>query len=637
MHCRLLLSFTFASLRGTAFTRNNKKNIVAFSIITKNSSSTASSRGTRMMVGDSASGKCSSAPPSSSSSFTPPPRILRSSARRMALSSSSSHSNNDKNNTNEDDIITSSRPRRHTTSRDCTSSSTTRTTIQRTSNTNNNTKEGKGQQQRKNNEEVDHRQPARPLGNNKRKRKSADGSVITSPATSTDTTTTTTTITSDTSSKKKKKKLVAKNDTTTVDAGSSNLPSSSYSSASLDPNNMLLDLGNLIKGRLIQRPSASIRSPYVADVLLLENDNDHDDIRNDNSTATGTTTAESNNKIVQAHCPSLDVGGLCVPGTLVYLKERNQSLSSSSSSSSGGGGKTSHSLQLILAPAPHCAVVAQDDVENTGVLVGVHPQLGEQLAQSALTKGLLQDVIGYGSATLAATPNGKEDTTPLEQLSSSPLPSPLQEKGKVVLYRQCTRGDSRVDFELVEYSTTPTTSTTPANDKKPNIITTPLLRRCLIEVKNVVCTDIKADLVVPTQDNNQKTKGNTSNSGNTSKSKNKNHCIIPSYTEPYSRSALFPWGRLGQTFEGTKVVSERAIKHLRNLANESNHHLHHGIVLFVINRSDCESMRACHEACPMFAQELKIAAEKGCTVTSFRVHWTMDGKAYFDGIIPVKL
>jgi hypothetical protein len=573
----------------------------------------------------------------------------------MALSSSSrgNKKNNDNNTTNdEDDIITASRPaRRHdTTSRDCSSNSTIRTAIQRTSNTNNNnTKKEKDQEQRKkksNKEVVGHRQLLRPLGNNntKRKRKIADD----------DTTMTTTTITSDASSKKKNKKLVTKNDTTAStttnvdasavkrktsssskrkhDGASSNLPSSS---ASLEPNNLLLDLGNLIKGRLIQRPSAFIRSPYVADVLLLENDNDSNDIQNDTTTATGTTTGKSNNKIVQAHCPSLDVGGLCVPGTLVYLKERNQSSSSSSSSSSGGGGKTSHSIQLILAPAPHCAVVAQDDVENTGVLVGVHPQLGEQLAQSALTKGLLQDVIGYGSATLAAT-NGKEDTTPLEQLSSSPLPSPLPEKGKVVLYRQCTRGDSRVDFELVEYSTTPTTITTPANDK-PNIITTPLLRRCLIEVKNVVCTDIKADLVVPTQDNNQKTKGNTSNSGNTSKSKNKNHCIIPSYTEPYSRSALFPWGRLGQTFEGTKVVSERAIKHLRNLANESNHHLHHGIVLFVINRSDCESMRACHEACPMFAQELKIAAEKGCTVTSFRVHWTMDGKAYFDGIIPVKL
>jgi DNA-binding protein, stimulates sugar fermentation len=317
---------------------------------------------------------------------------------------------------------------------------------------------------------------------------------------------------------------------------------------------------------------------------------------------------------------------------------------------------------LILAPAPHCATVDHKDVANTGVLVGVHPQLGEQLAQSALSKGLLQDVIGYGPATLA--------TQSPKRPSRQPVQSSSQQGSKeVVLYRQCTRGDSRVDFELVEYSSsTPATTTTssssrtthhttststmePITDPDPEAATLP--HKCsLIEVKNVVCSDVKADLVPPAattdnyNNNNKKKKRNIN-------SNSRHACIIPSHTEPYARSAIFPWGRLGQTFEGTKVVSERAIKHLRNLANlsspsqdkkdnvndtaKNDYKNVNGIVLFVINRSDCQSMRACHEACPMFAKELKIASEKGCIVTSFRVHWKMDGKAYFDGIVPVTL
>ena len=170
-----------------------------------------------------------------------------------------------------------------------------------------------------------------------------------------------------------------------------------------------------------------------------------------------------------------------------------------------------------------------------------------------------------------------------------------------MLRRQVTYGDSRVDFELTDYS---------QGDKTK--------ARSLVEVKNVVCSDVAASLAP------EKT--------------GPNHCVITSESEEYSRTAIFPWGRIGQTFEGNKVVSERAIKHLRNLGNltATDEHMN-AIVLFVINRSDCEHMRACHEQCPTFAAELKKTAEKGVLVTSFRVRWTREGKAYFDGIIPVTL
>lgn len=392
------------------------------------------------------------------------------------------------------------------------------------------------------------------------------------------------------------------------------LSNTSYTSSSgqEDPNKILMDLGKLIKGRLIQRPSASVRSPYVADVLLLPEDVNGNDIGEDH--------AKNQERVVQAHSPALDVGGLCVPGTIVYLTERP------------AGGKTSHSIQLLLAPAPHCAHAE----EHTGILVGVHPQLGEQLAESALSKGFLKDVIGYGPAQHGKLSNdtsndkkrkGNTSDDNHQNVNNGPTtPSSHSESQPsllVLLHRQCTRGDSRVDFELTEQQCYPKDD----NNK------TRILRRSLVEVKNVVCSDYKADLAP--------TKSGT------------NHCVIASHNEPYTRTALFPWGRVGQTFEGRKVVSERAIKHLRNLAMISSSDAAsstttattksppkekvNGIVLFVINRSDCDTMRACHEACPMFAEELQSAAEKGCIVTSFRVHWTRDGKAYFDGIIPVTL
>lgn len=304
-----------------------------------------------------------------------------------------------------------------------------------------------------------------------------------------------------------------------------------------------------------------MKSPYVSDVMIIKENGEE-------------------GEIVLAHSPALDVGGLCAPNTTVFMSVRPP------------GGKTSHSIELLLAPAPNCATVDDD----SGILVGAHPQLGEKLAEIVLQKGLLQDVIGYGAARLDTR---KRTSSPKKKKKQEEDDEP-QDQG-VVLRRQCTYGDSRVDFELTDYS---------QEDKTK--------ARSLVEVKNVVCSDFAASLAP------EKT--------------GPNHCVITSESEEYSRTAIFPWGRIGQTFEGKKVESERAIKHLRNLGNLTTTDENiNAIVLFVINRSDCEHMRACHEQCPTFAAELKKTAEKGCVVTSFRVRWTREGKAYFDGIIPVTL
>ena len=398
-----------------------------------------------------------------------------------------------------------------------------------------------------------------------------------------------------------------------------------------DPSLLLLDLGTLVKGKLIKRPSSKIRSPYVADVKLLMDENDeclHEEEQNSENNDT---------MIVQAHSPALDVGGLCSNGAVVYMSKR------------APGGKTSHSIELVLAPGP------RGEKNDDYVLVGCHPSLGEKLAEEVLKRGLLQEYLGFGPAELKKNTSTKKvsskkktekkkkkggKATKIVESDESPSNQDDAQQNdedtttnKTVLYRQRTYGDSRVDFELIN-------SSTPKCDDESSAET----KRALIEVKNVVCSDYCGEHAPSKTGPNHcviiapETKHHKENDAE-AMVKIESTSKVP---QSYKRSGIFPWGRVGQTFEGQKVVSERAIKHLRNLSklnnnSESNKGKVQTVVLFVINRSDCESMRACHEACPVFAKELKSTSDNGTIVLSFGIHWTESGKAFFDGIIPVSL
>ena len=226
--------------------------------------------------------------------------------------------------------------------------------------------------------------------------------------------------------------------------------------------------------------------------------------------------------------------------------------------------------------------------------------VGEKISEKVLQMGLLRDVINYGPAKLDLS---KRSSSPKKKKAKSNTDAEDLKEG-TILRRQVTYGDSRVDYELTDYDAT--------EENK---------FKALLEVKNVVCADFRKDIAP--------------------EKRNPNHCVIVSEEDgdKYKRNAIFPWGKIGQTFEGKKVVSERAIKHLRNLGDlTSKNNDIKAVILFVINRADCEEMRACHEQCPVFAEELKaVSSINGVTVTSFRVRWTEDGKAYFDGIVPVSL
>ena len=93
---------------------------------------------------------------------------------------------------------------------------------------------------------------------------------------------------------------------------------------------------------------------------------------------------------------------------------------------------------------------------------------------------------------------------------------------------------------------------------------------------------------------------------------------------PYRRHAIFPHG---SQKPGMGVVSDRAIKHVHELTT-----LHRTtdiatgrriscVILFMINRSDCEAFRPCHEACPLFAQMLLRAQKAGVQLLAKELVW----------------
>ena len=106
-------------------------------------------------------------------------------------------------------------------------------------------------------------------------------------------------------------------------------------------------------------------------------------------------------------------------------------------------------------------------------------------------------------------------------------------------------------------------------------------------------------------------------------------CVFVSNKSPYRRAGIFPWGQSNQKGpEGEKVVSARAIKHVRELTRLTRGELkgpdgetYQTAVLFVVIRKDAEYFRPNHEACPSFCKYLIEAKDAGVQVLAKRVDW----------------
>jgi len=129
---------------------------------------------------------------------------------------------------------------------------------------------------------------------------------------------------------------------------------------------------------------------------------------------------------------------------------------------------------------------------------------------------------------------------------------------------------------------------------------------CVLEVKTVVDTDFAPDRLP-----------------------DRTKCVFVGQAQPYQRAGIFPWGQSNQKGpNGEKVVSARAIKHVRELTKLAKGELkgaageeYQCAVLFVVVRKDAIYFRPNHEACPSFCEYLKQAEDAGVHVLAKRVEW----------------
>jgi DNA-binding sugar fermentation-stimulating protein len=132
-------------------------------------------------------------------------------------------------------------------------------------------------------------------------------------------------------------------------------------------NNILLQLPNLIKGYVMKRPSKHIKSPYVADIVI------HD-----------------TNEEVIAHTAALGCCGLADTGAQVLMTLTPESKS---------GNKTQKCTHRIYLSIIHDK--RSENIMNE-VIVGINPKIAETLVENALKENmlvLLQNIKSYRRET----------------------------------------------------------------------------------------------------------------------------------------------------------------------------------------------------------------------------------------------
>jgi len=130
---------------------------------------------------------------------------------------------------------------------------------------------------------------------------------------------------------------------------------------------LLVDLKEVCRGEIVNRPSKKCKTPYVADVRI-EMDQDQE---------------------ILGHSPSLGCCGLADKGAIVLMTPTSGSASTSSS------GSSKQTKQPVCSYRIDLAIYKEDDKE---IIVGINPKLGETIAEEALKQNCiacLQNVKSY--------------------------------------------------------------------------------------------------------------------------------------------------------------------------------------------------------------------------------------------------
>ena len=271
---------------------------------------------------------------------------------------------------------------------------------------------------------------------------------------------------------------------------------------------VLFSLGHLLPAQVIKRPSATVRTPYVADVVM----EDAQSVISSSSTTSGAeslvnesaSSASSTPVINQAHTPSLGCQGMCEPGQRQYVSPARST-----------GGKTQFSVWLSEAlpchqPKPfslppflqtRLKEPAPDVFIPSPSVVGTHPSLAERIVSCLLEQHLLDEVFGRHAR----------------------------------IRQQVSFGKSRVDF-VAEYD----------DEEGPS--------QLLIEVKNVPCRGGQLNEELHTLGRTRKERLAARDRMNARYSEEE--------CEQFDTVAVFPFGELKRKIN---VVSERAIKHIIEL------------------------------------------------------------------------
>jgi DNA-binding sugar fermentation-stimulating protein len=118
-------------------------------------------------------------------------------------------------------------------------------------------------------------------------------------------------------------------------------------------------------------------------------------------------------------------------------------------------------------------------------------------------------------------------------------------------------------------------------------------------------------------------------------------CVYTSDRKPYQRAAIFPYGSCKQKGpDGEKVVSARAIHHVRELTRVTENQSYDTTILFVVVRGDATHFRPNHECCPSFCKYLHHAHSTGVQVLAKQVWWGGEGsdigKCFEGGLLDIR-
>ena len=220
----------------------------------------------------------------------------------------------------------------------------------------------------------------------------------------------------------------------------------------------------------------------------------------------------------------------------------------------------------------------EDEHDGGGVWISANPALGEQLARKLLEKGALDDRLGPSAVVKGSIQTQK------------------------MLKRQVTESVSnayRPDFSVTHEDGSVT----------------------ILEVKQVVDSDYSRAFV---------------------HARAETQAPHPAYSpncppSSYVRAGIFPWGKRGQKGpDNEKVVSARAIEHIRELTSMAKNSETRPAILLMCGRGDVKGFRANGAACPSFARYLEEAQRAGVRVLCHAIRWGEgddEGKAFDAGAL----